>query len=75
MACDGRDPDDAGLTLAELAGALVDLGAHTAINLDGGGSTSLVCSGRLRNRPRADVERPIPGGRPISTALAFLPRQ
>jgi hypothetical protein len=74
VACDGRDPGDAGLTLAELAGALVDLGAHTAINLDGGGSTSLVCAGRLRNRPRADVGRPIPAGRAISTALAFLPR-
>jgi hypothetical protein len=74
VACDGRDPGDAGLTLAELAAALIELGAETAINLDGGGSTSLVCAGRLRNRPRAGVDRPIPGGRPISTALAFLPR-
>lgn len=74
VACDGRDPDDAGLTLAELAAALIDLGADTAINLDGGGSTSLICAGRLRNRPRAAVDQPIPGGRPISTALAFLPR-
>ena len=28
------------------------LGAVQAMNLDGGGSTSLVCGGRLRNVPR-----------------------
>ena len=38
----------------ELAEALVALGARTALNLDGGGSTSLVCAGRLRNVPRED---------------------
>ena len=45
-----------------------------AINLDGGGSTSLVCAGELRNRPRADFGVPLPGGRPIATALVFSPR-
>jgi exopolysaccharide biosynthesis protein len=50
------------------------LGAETALNLDGGGSTSLVSGGRLRNRPRRDWEEPEPGGRPVSTALAFLAR-
>ena len=42
VACDGRADDDAGLTLAELAEALVALGARSALKLDGGGSTSLV---------------------------------
>jgi exopolysaccharide biosynthesis protein len=50
------------------------LDCHTALNLDGGGSTSLVSGGRLRNRPRAGYELPEPGGRPVSTALLFLPR-
>ena len=45
------------------------------MNLDGGGSTSLVSGGRLRNRPRGSGERPEPGGRPVSTALLFLPRR
>ena len=54
VACDGRADDEAGLTLAELAEALVALGAPQALNLDGGGSTSLVCGGRLRNVPRED---------------------
>jgi hypothetical protein len=40
----------------------------------GGGSASLVSGGRLRNRPRAGVDRPEPGGRAVSTALLFVPR-
>jgi phosphodiester glycosidase len=52
VACDGRSRRDVGMTLAELADALVGLGADEALNLDGGGSASLVLGGRLRNRPR-----------------------
>ena len=50
---------------------LVGLGAETALNLDGGGSTTLVAGGRLRNRPRADFGVPEPGGRAVATALLF----
>jgi Phosphodiester glycosidase len=71
VACDGRSRADAGLSLAELARLLAELGAREAINLDGGGSTSLVCAGELRNRPRAEFGVPLPGGRPIATALVF----
>jgi hypothetical protein len=74
VACDGRSRHDAGMTLEELAELLVALGCSSAINLDGGGSTSLVSGGRLRNRPRAGWERPELGGRPVSTALLFVPR-
>jgi hypothetical protein len=74
VACDGRSAADAGLTLAELAELLVELGAEHALNLDGGGSTSLVCDRRLRNRPRADHEVELPLGRPVATALVFVPR-
>jgi len=74
VACDGRSRDDAGLTLEELAQALVALGADAALNLDGGGSASLVAGGRLRNVPRGAWERPEPGGRPLSSALLFHPR-
>ncbi len=71
VACDGRASADAGLTLPELAAVLADLGADEAINLDGGGSTSLVFSGRLRNRPREEHGVPLPAGRPIATAIVF----
>ncbi len=74
VACDGRAHDEAGMSLGELAQTLVELGAEHALNLDGGGSTSLVCCGALRNVPRSEQDRALDGGRAISTALAFLPR-
>jgi Phosphodiester glycosidase len=74
VACDGRHGNDAGLTLAELASALVDLGARSALNLDGGGSASLVCRGRMVNRPREQHGIDLLDGRTIATALVFEPR-
>jgi hypothetical protein len=74
VAVDGRGAHDAGLTLEELATLLAGLGASEALNLDGGGSATLVCGGELRNRPRAARGVPEPGGRPITTALLFAPR-
>jgi hypothetical protein len=74
VAADGRADHEAGLTLAELAAALAALGAVDALNLDGGGSTSLVCGRRLRNVPRESHGVVLAGGRPVPTALAFLPR-
>ena len=73
VVCDGRSETEAGLTLAELADALLDLGARTAINLDGGGSASLVSGFSLLNRPREDHGIELAGGRPVATALAFEP--
>lgn len=73
LVCDGRAPDDAGLSLAELADLMASLGAREAINLDGGGSTSLVCDGRLLNRPREQDGTDIPGGRAVATALVVSP--
>ncbi len=74
VACDGRSRHDAGLTLDELATIMARLDCVHAINLDGGGSTSIVAGGRLRNRPRRDLDVPEPDGRSIATAIAFLPR-
>ena len=73
VACDGRARHDAGLTMLELARLMVGLGCREALNLDGGGSTALISGSRLQNIPRGDFEQPEPGGRPISTALAFHP--
>ncbi|HYH53903.1 MAG TPA: phosphodiester glycosidase family protein [Solirubrobacterales bacterium] len=71
---EGRADDEAGLTLAELATAMIGLGATRAINLDGGGSASLVVGGRLRNTPREEHGEELVGGRAIATALRFVPR-
>jgi Phosphodiester glycosidase len=74
VACDGRADDEAGLTLTELAQALAALGAVDALNLDGGGSTSLVCGGRLVNVPREEHGVALAGGRPVATAVVLTPR-
>jgi len=74
VACDGRTDHDAGMTLEELGSVLIAMGAESALNLDGGGSTSLVHNGRLRNRPREEHGVDLLGGRPIVTAIAFAAR-
>ncbi len=61
VVADGRSHHEAGLTLGELARAMADLGAQAAMNLDGGGSASLVCDGHLRNRPRERHGIELPG--------------
>jgi len=72
--CDGRADDEAGLTMAELAEAMIGLGAEQAINLDGGGSASLVVGGSLVNIPREEHGIELAGGRAVATALHFAPR-
>ncbi|MGP1387440.1 MAG: phosphodiester glycosidase family protein [Thainema sp.] len=48
---DGRQPRySEGITLAELTPFLIELGADTALNLDGGGSTTLVIERSHANR-------------------------
>lgn len=74
VACDGRTDDDVGMTLGELASALLALGATDALNLDGGGSASLVYGGRLRNRPREQHGADLLEGRPIVTAIVLQGR-
>ncbi|MET9656175.1 phosphodiester glycosidase family protein [Streptomyces sp. NPDC006510] len=73
VAFDGRSPTSAGVTLGEAAALLRDLGAADAINLDGGGSTTMVVNGRLRNRPRGAEGAPV-RERAVADALAVLPR-
>jgi hypothetical protein len=49
-----------GMNLAELAAAMRLLGCSNAINLDGGGSSSMIAGGQLLNRPGDNgIERPV----------------
>ena len=74
LVCDGRRSRvDAGLTLGELAAAMRDLGCHSAMNLDGGGSTTLVHRRHLLNRPYSEQDQAAPASRPIVTALLWNP--
>ena len=75
VCCDGRRSGvDAGLALAELARLMISFGAREAINLDGGGSATLVHKGHLLNRPYSNEDQPAPESRPVVTALLFDPR-
>ncbi len=74
VCCDGRRTGvDAGLDLGELARLLISFGARDAINLDGGGSATLVHRGHLLNRPYSDQDQPAPESRAVVTALTFDP--
>ncbi|MBH0023800.1 phosphodiester glycosidase family protein [Salinibacterium sp. SWN248] len=55
---DGRDPGySAGVTLPELAEIMQSLGATTAYNLDGGGSSTMYFNGTVVNQPSNGGER------------------
>jgi len=56
---DGRSTRNTGMTLRELAALMVQLGAVEAMNLDGGGSATMVVGGRIVNEPSDGRERPI----------------
>lgn len=57
---DGRQEKlSVGMTLAELAQTFAQLGCTDAMNLDGGGSATLWCDGKIRNNPCDGQERPI----------------
>lgn len=72
---DGRRPGvSEGVTLPEAARYLVTLGAVEAMNLDGGGSSTMVAQDRVRNSPsdpgRSDEDRQ----REVSNAIVVVPR-
>ncbi len=56
---DGRRRGRSGMSLMEAARLMIRLGAVEAINLDGGGSTTFVVRGRVKNRPSDGRERPV----------------
>ncbi|MDQ3130625.1 MAG: phosphodiester glycosidase family protein, partial [Acidobacteriota bacterium] len=68
---DGRQPGTSvGMNLNELAEMLLELGAVDAMNLDGGGSTTMFLGGKIVNKP-SDKE----GERKVSDAILVFPRR
>ncbi|HWQ56117.1 MAG TPA: phosphodiester glycosidase family protein [Bryobacteraceae bacterium] len=59
---DGRSAASVGMRLDELADELIALGAAEAMNLDGGGSTTMVAGDRVRNTPSDGNERAVSDG-------------
>jgi len=70
---DGRSPFSRGMTLAELTDFLLERDVWTALNLDGGGSSTLVAR-RPGEAEASLINRPPGGVRPVPNSLAlFLP--
>lgn len=65
---DGRTADDLGLSVPEAADVARSLGLVDAINLDGGGSTTMVVDGQVISHP-SDAS----GERPVGDALLIQP--
>lgn len=66
---DGRQPEvSVGMSLPELTDLMLELGCVSAINLDGGGSTTMVINGRVVNHPSS-----ITGPRSNADAILLFP--
>ncbi|MDX1919307.1 MAG: phosphodiester glycosidase family protein, partial [Candidatus Caenarcaniphilales bacterium] len=63
LVADGRQKNSVGLSLWELAALMKEIGVVEAINMDGGGSTTMVLNGEIVNSPSD------PSLRSVSTAL------
>ena len=69
LVVDGRQFSSVGASLIELANIMISLGAVEAINLDGGGSSTIVADGTLLNRPEGGTNE-----RQVASALVLKPR-
>lgn len=70
LTVDGRQPGiSVGMSLDMLASLLLEFGAGEAINLDGGGSTTMVVRDKVVNRPSDSG-----GERPVSDAILVFPK-
>lgn len=64
---DGRTTSSRGFSMVEMADLMTELGVEDALNLDGGGSSTMIArskSGKVsvRNRPSDGVQRVVPNG-------------
>ena len=66
---DGRSSKSVGMGIVQFANLMKHLGAKHALNLDGGGSTTMVVKGRILNTPSDGRERR------VTSALLVLPRR
>lgn len=57
VVADGRSESSHGMTLPEMQRLMQDLGAQTAMNLDGGGSSEMWFQGEILNTPSQGEER------------------
>ncbi len=69
VVADGRNREAAGLSMRELQQVMAALGCVDAINLDGGGSTTMVVHGEVVNHPSDNRKFDPAGERPVANAI------
>jgi hypothetical protein len=69
VAVDGRRDEAEGMSLAQAADLLLGLGATDAVNFDGGGGTTFVVAGEVKNLP-SDDNNPGPPAYPDGHVIA-----
>lgn len=57
VVCDGRTSESRGLSLYQLATFIGELGAESAYNLDGGGSSTMYFNGKVINNPTTNGKK------------------
>jgi len=74
IVCDGRNPGvSEGMTMSELGAFCINfLGATEGANMDGGGSSTMVVNGVVKNRPSDGSERAVANG---IMMINVLPKQ
>lgn len=69
LVADGRRATSAGMTLEEVARYMIRLGAWSALNFDGGGSSEMVLNKKILNNPSDGRERA------VSVGLGLFPKK
>ncbi len=64
---DGRQESSSGMSLKEFADLMISHGVYQGLNLDGGGSTTMVIDGKVVNHPSDRT-----GERPVGSCLVIL---
>ena len=67
MTVDGRQQSSIGMSLVEFGDLMIGLGCYQALNLDGGGSTTMVVENKIVNSPSDST-----GERPVANALLVV---
>lgn len=67
---DGRQESSVGMSLPEFADLMISLGVHQGLNLDGGGSTTMVVEDTVVNSPSDSA-----GERPVGNCLLLMERR
>ncbi|HCY77537.1 MAG TPA: hypothetical protein DHV28_16605 [Ignavibacteriales bacterium] len=67
---DGRQESSSGMTLMEFAELMIDEGVYQGLNLDGGGSTTMVINNNVVNNPSDET-----GEREVGNCIVLIKKQ